>query len=62
MKEIIGNKSHQCQSSQFYCRKNREICDKKEIAETFNSWFVNISPTLAAPIPENKTKFQNYIH
>ena len=42
--------------------KNREIFDKKEIAETFNSYFVNIGPNLAASIPESKTSFQNYIH
>ena len=41
--------------------KNREIFDKKEIVETFNDYFVNISPNLAASIPESKTTFQNYI-
>ena len=30
--------------------------------ETFNSYFVNIGPNLAASIPESKTSFQNYIH
>ena len=42
--------------------KNREIFDKKEIAATFNNYFVNIGPNLAASIPENKTTFQSYIH
>ena len=42
--------------------KNREIFDKKEIAETFNSYFVNIGPNLATSIPQSKTSFQNYIH
>ena len=42
--------------------KNREIFDKKEIAETFNSYFVNIGPNLAASIPQSKTSFENYIH
>ena len=42
--------------------KNREIFDKKEIVETFNSYFVNIDPNLAASIPESKTSFQNYIY
>ena len=46
----------------FITVKNREIFDKKEIAETFNSYFVNIGPNLAASIPESKTSFQNYIH
>ena len=48
--------------SNFITVKNREIFDKKEIAETFNSYFVNIGPNLAASIPESKTSFQNYIH
>ena len=42
--------------------KNKEILDKKEIAETFNNYFVNIGPNLAASIPESKTTSQNYIH
>ena len=46
----------------FITVKNREIFDKKEIAETFNSFFVNNGPNLAASIPESKTSFQNYIH
>ena len=41
--------------------KNREIFNEKEIAEAFNSYFVNIGPNLAASIPESKTSFQNYI-
>ena len=39
----------------FMTVKNRKIFDKKEIAETFNNYFVNIGPNLAAYIPENKT-------
>ena len=46
----------------FITVKNREIFDKKEIAETFSSYFVNIDPNLAASIPESKTSFQNYNH
>ena len=30
--------------------------------ETFNNYFVNSSSNLAAPIPESKTSFQNYIY
>ena len=63
MKEIIGNKRvTSAPLSNFITGKNREIFDKKEIAETFNSYFVNIGPNLAASIPESKTSFQNYIH
>ena len=63
MKEIIGNKRvTNAPLPNFITVKNREIFDKKEIAETFNSYFVNIGPNLAASIPESKTSFQNYIY
>ena len=63
MKEIIGNKRvTNAPLPNFITVKNREIFDKKEIAETFNGYFVNIGPNLAASIPESKTSFQNYIH
>ena len=42
--------------------KNREIFHKKEIAEMFNNYFVNIGLSLPASIPESKMTFQNYIH
>ena len=63
MKEIIGNKRvTNAPLPNFITVKNREIFDKKKISETFNSYFVNIGPNLAASIPESKTSFQNYIH
>ena len=63
LKEIIGNKRvTNSPLPNFIILKNREILNKKEIAETFNSYFVNIRPNLAASIPESKTSFQNYIH
>ena len=36
--------------------------DQKELAETFNSYFVNIGSKLRASIPENKATFKNFIH
>ena len=55
MKEIIGNKRvTNAPLHNFITVKNREIFDKKKIAETFNSYFVNIGPNLAASIPESK--------
>ena len=63
MKEIIGNKRvTNAPLPNFITVKNREIFEKKEIAESFISYFVNIGPNLAAFIPESKTSFQNYIH
>ena len=46
----------------FITMKNKKIFDKKEIAKTFDNYFVNSGLNLAASIPENKTTFQNYIH
>ena len=55
MKEIIGNKRvTNAPLPNFITVKNREIFDKKDIAETFNSYFVNAGPNLAASIPESK--------
>ena len=63
MKEVIGNKRvTNAPLPNFITVKNREIFDKKEIAEIFNSYFVNIGHNLPAFIPESKTSFQNYIH
>ena len=62
MKEIVGNKRiTNAPLTNFITVKNREIFDKKEIAETFNNYFVKIGPNLAVSIPESKTTFQNYI-
>ena len=56
MKEITGNKRvTNAPLPSFITVKNREIFDKKEIAKTFISYFVNIGPNLAASIPESKT-------
>ena len=63
MKEIIGNKRVTNDPlPNFITMKKREIFDKKEFAETFNNYFVNIGPILAASILESKATFQNYIH
>ena len=55
MKEIIGNKRvTNAPLPSFITVKNREMFNKKEIAKTFISYFVNIGPNLAASIPESK--------
>ena len=54
MKEINGNKRvTNAPCSNFVTTKNREIFkkQKKEIAETFNKYFVNIGPNLATSLP-----------
>ena len=58
MKEFIGSKRvANAPLPNFVTVKNVEIFDKKEIAETFNNYFVNIAPNLGASIPESKTTF-----
>ena len=42
--------------------KAEKYSTKKEFTETFDSYFVNVGPSLAVSIPENKTSFQNYIY
>ena len=55
MKEFTGNKRvTNAPLPNFITVKNKEIFDKKEVAEIFNSYFVNIGPNLAASISESK--------
>ena len=58
MKGIVRNK---IPSSQFY-HSEKLMFDKNKLAETFNSYFVNIGSKLRTSIPENKTTFKNFIH
>ena len=61
MKEIVGNKIVSNAPLPNLSRWKTEIFDKKEITETFNSYFVNVGSNLAASIPVTKTSFQNYV-
>ena len=55
IKEIIGNKRVTNDSlSNFITVKNIEIFDKKEVAETFNNYFVNSVPNKVHPFPKAK--------
>ena len=40
---------------------NREIFDKKEIAENFNNYYTNIGPKLASKIPATGKDFKSYL-
>ena len=40
---------------------NKEITDKKAIAENFNSFFVNNGTNLAAKIPHCTNNFESYL-
>ena len=40
---------------------NKLITDPKSIADGFNSYFVNIGPTLASKIPENNLSHRQFL-
>ena len=40
---------------------NKIICDPKQIADSFNSFFANVGPNLAANIPNTSHKFTEYL-
>ena len=50
LKEIISKKQNSGTSSRFLVN-NKFITDKKEISNSFNSFFINIGPSLAGKIP-----------
>ena len=59
IKELINKKKSSRSSSRFYINN---VCttDKQIIADGFNSYFVNIGPTLANKIPEtNQSPIDN---
>ena len=61
MKEIIGKKDKSPSFQIYYGEKQTNIQHKKEIAETFNSYFVDVGSNLAAFVPKSKTSFQTVV-
>ena len=62
MKSIIGKSRVQNDSfPKSLIIANKEITDKKSIAEKFNSFFVNTGTNLAAQIPHGTTSFESYL-
>ena len=59
MKEIIGKRVASASFSNFFTEK---CSTKRNLQNTFNSCFVNISANLAASIFEGKITFQNDNH
>ena len=61
MKETFGIKRvTNSRLPNFITVKEREILNKKETEETYNSYFVNFGPSLVDSIAESKTSSQNY--
>ena len=62
MKSIIGKSRVQNDSfPKSLIIANKEITDKKSIAEKFNSFFVNTGSNVAGKIPHGTTNFESYL-
>ena len=57
----ILNKNHNKNIQTTFCSNGEQITDKKEIAEKFNNFFVNIGPTLSKKIPFTEGDIQDYL-
>ena len=60
MKEII-NKKQQSNSSSRFLINNKIVTDKKVISDGFNSFFINVGPTLAKKIPSNSKSTSDFL-
>ena len=60
LKEILNKNKNNLSCSRFYI--NNTVCnDKKRIAESFNSFFVNVGPNLAKNIPSDSPSPTGYM-
>ena len=57
----VLNKSHTKNVQTTFCANGKIISDRKEIAENFNNFFVNIGPTLSRKIPFTEGNIQDYL-
>ena len=62
MKEVIGKSKliHSNLPRKIVINKN-VIFEKKQIANAFNNFFINIGPKLADDIPTSTRSFQSYV-
>ncbi len=60
MKDRIGKKRNN-QITSCFKSANRILKDKKSIANSFNTYFVNVGPTLAQKIPEQVKKPEDFL-
>ena len=62
IKEVIGNtKSSSNILPNRLIVNNVEVSDRKQIAEHFNKYFVNVGPNLATSIPRSSKKFESFL-
>ena len=60
LKDVINKKKKSVTNSRFMINNNI-VTDKKLIAEGFNSFFINIGPTLAEKIPETDKSHTHFL-
>ena len=58
----ILNSKHRGEIASCFNNNGTDICDKQEIVENFNDYFVNIGNRLAAAIPDAKRHFSDYLN
>ena len=59
MKEVIGKDKLVNKSlAKYLIFNNRNIFDKKAIANSFNEYFVNVGLKLASEIPKSQTSYE----
>ena len=57
----VISKTKSCKTQNVFLHNDTVIHGKKEIANRFNNYFVNIGPDLASKIPPNSVHFNNYM-
>ena len=62
VKDLVGSKI--TNTSNTFINEGKEVKDPKEIANMFNSYFVNIGPNLASEInvDQNQGNFSQFLH
>ena len=59
--DLIKNKTISSVYPEFFMLDNTKLSDKKDIANKFNEYFINIGPDLAEKIEVNAKQFEEYL-
>ena len=62
LKDVIGKtKINENPLPKKIALENKEITDKKTVAEKFNKFYVNVGPNLASKIPQNNSDYKSHL-
>ena len=61
LNEVMGKKKTNLQRNEKIIENNTEITNPQDIANSFNSYFVNLGPELASKIESNDTHFKQFL-